>query len=204
MTRGSVRIGAELQVVDAATGRAYRATDISTRGMFLEGGEHMPLRSIQRLAVRYGAHEVSLDAQVARHGKNGAGLVIVDASPGNIAALAAILDAALAGAGNAVDERRGAPRTRNAGVMRWRLGDVERVGMFEDLSVLGAAIRSDESVEPGTRVVIVLPGPEGDGQVSSWARVVRRTDVGFAVAFERPSTDFVGAVALRVAGDASP
>jgi hypothetical protein len=197
MTRRSVRIGAEVQVVDAVTGRAYRATDISTSGLFLEGAQHLAPGSVQRLALSFGGREVSLNARVARKSDRGVGLVLVEPSPGNLAALSELLDAALAASGSTVDEKRGAPRASGAGVTRWSFSGVERLGMLEDLSSTGAAIRSDEVLPDGTRVKITLVQQPTGSQVSTEALVVRRTERGFAVRFESASPEFIAAVSQR-------
>jgi len=197
MTRRSVRIGAEIQVVDAVTGRAYRATDISTSGLFLEGAQHLDLGSVQRLALRFAAREVSLNARVARQSERGVGLVLVEPSPGNLAALSELLDDALAASGSTIDEKRGSPRSRAAGVARWSYGGVERLGMLEDLSSSGAAIRSDEVLPEGTRLSVTLVQQPTGSQVSSEAQVVRKTERGFAVRFDTASPEFIAAVAQR-------
>jgi hypothetical protein len=197
MTRRSVRIGAEIQVVDADTGRAYRATDFSTSGLFLEGAQHLAPGSVHRLALRFAAREVSLTARVARNSERGVGLVLVEPSPGNLAALSEMLDDALAALGSTVDERRGAPRSRGAGVARWSYAGIERLGMLEDLSTSGAAIRSDEVLPESTRVSVTLVQQPTGSQVTTEARVVRRTERGFAVHFESPGPEFVAAVSQR-------
>jgi hypothetical protein len=202
MTRRSVRIGAEIEVVDAVTGRAYRATDISTSGMFLEGAQHLDLGSMQRLALRFAAREVSLNARVARKSERGVGLVLVEPSPGNLAALSELLDDALAASGSTVDEKRGSPRTRGAGVARWTYGGTERLGMLEDLSSSGAAIRSDEVLPDDTRIGITLVQQPSGSQVTTDARVVRRTERGFAVRFENASPEFIAAVSQRAGSGA--
>ena len=202
MTRRSVRIGAEVEVVDAVTGRAYRATDISTSGLFLEGAQHLVAGSVQRLALRFGSREVSLNARVARKSDRGVGLVLVEPSPGNLAALSDLLDDALAASGSTVDEKRGAPRVHGAGVTRWSYSGVERLGMLEDLSTTGAAIRSDEVLPDGTRMRITLVQQPSGSQVMTEAVVVRRTERGFAIRFDGPSPEFLAAVSQR-AGAAS-
>lgn len=176
------------------------ARDIGLGGMFLLTARRWPRGSDVDLVIQYQSRSIPVQARVLRCDEDGVAFAFDKPSTKVRQSIRGIL-AFLFATGSPADERRGRRRRHVSSHVIWMEAGVERRGSLEDISLESARIVSDYEPTAGTMIYLFLP-VQGDGTVEdmrgSEARVIRGTEVGFAVRFIDAGVAFHEAIAMLV------